>query len=119
MFGKQCHVCARWPGEQTDFDLEHVQSGTLGQGLGGLSRRHVPAHSSRQSAGDGRPPPPPAAARPASFLPALGNQPGTSHPAPHTPGPLLLTEVLGVAPLGPHDVQPGSHLSGSARGQNE
>lgn len=42
MFGKQCHVCAHRPGEQTDFDLEHVQSGTLGQGLGGLSRRHVP-----------------------------------------------------------------------------
>lgn len=33
MFGKQRHVCARGPGEQSGSDLERVQSGTLGQGL--------------------------------------------------------------------------------------
>lgn len=72
----------------------------------GLSRWHVLGHSSRWSAGDGCLPPPPAAAWPASFLPALGNQPG--------PSLTLLTEAWGVAPQGPRDMQPGWHLFGSA-----
>ena len=74
MCGKQCPMCAQRPGEQRGFDLEHVQSGTLGQGLWGVIMS-VCSRAQVASLQRWAPTPPPAPAWPVSLLPALGSQP--------------------------------------------
>ena len=106
--------------EQRGFDLEHVQSGTLSQGLWGVimsacSRAQV---ASLQGMG-AHSAPSPGMAR--VFAPSPG-EPACGPGLPLLPLTQLTAPAdggAGIALRGPHDMQPVWHSSGSARGQNQ